>query len=215
MSLERAMQMKREGKSEPEIISALRQEGMNPMEISDTMNQLKIKQAVAQDSEMDGMTPSIMQNEEAPTESQEQYSSNENTYSPQSPPAYSPSPQPTFTPNYGAQDGYDSQYEYGAQDGYAPADYSNSTDTIIEISEQVFAEKIKKIASEMRDFKEFKTIFETKVNDIDERLKRMEKNFDKMQLSILDKVGEYGKGLDYLKKELRMVEDSFEKMNSK
>ena len=65
----------------------------------------------------------------------------------------------------------------------------------------------------IKDLLEFKKITEAKLIDFNERLKRMEKNFDKMQLSILDKVSEYGKGLDYLRKEVKMVEDSVSKFS--
>ena len=43
----------------------------------------------------------------------------------------------------------------------------------------------------------------------------MEKLFDQMQMSIIEKVSSYGKGLDFLKKEINMVEDSFSKMVEK
>jgi septation ring formation regulator EzrA len=59
---------------------------------------------------------------------------------------------------------------------------------------------------------EFKTIYSTRIDDVNERLKRMEKYFDKMQVSILEKVGEYGKGLNSIKKEMNMIEDSFSKV---
>jgi len=41
----------------------------------------------------------------------------------------------------------------------------------------------------------------------------MERQFDKMQIAILERVGQFGKNLDSVKKEIEMVEDSFEKLN--
>ena len=41
----------------------------------------------------------------------------------------------------------------------------------------------------------------------------MERQFDKMQIAILERVGSFGKNVDSLRKEVEMVEDSFEKLN--
>jgi len=43
-------------------------------------------------------------------------------------------------------------------------------------------------------------------------LKRMEKTIDKLQMAILEKVGSYGRGLESIKKEMIMMQDSFGKM---
>lgn len=88
-------------------------------------------------------------------------------------------------------------------------------DSIIEISEQVFAEKMKPLMKQITELSEIKTLLMTKMANIEERLRRMEKVFDQMQISIIEKVGNYGKGLDLLKKELEMVEDSFSKVVDK
>jgi hypothetical protein len=101
---------------------------------------------------------------------------------------------------------------YGGGYGY---ETSSNTDTIIEVAEQVFTEKMKKFQGQMDDLIEFKTLFETKVENISERLKRMEKMFDQMQISVIEKVGAYGRGIENLKKEIEMVEDSFSKISGK
>lgn len=230
-ALERVMQLKREGRSEGEVIATLRAEGVNPMEISDAVNQSKIKEAISDPNPTEGMSPSIMggQAEIAPAAE----APAEQAYQPQAAPAYQPqaeqSYQPQATPAYQpqAEQSYDNygggqpQDDYGMQEqGYADQggydDYGGgqmgSTDTMIEVAEQVFLEKMKELAKEIKALTEFKTIFEIKVNNMTSRLERMEKNFDKMQLSILDKVSEYGRGIDHVKKELQMVEDSISKL---
>ena len=58
---------------------------------------------------------------------------------------------------------------------------------------------------------EFKTLAQSKIESIDNRLKRMEILIDKLQIEILKEVGSYGKNLDTIKKELSMIEDSFGK----
>ena len=47
------------------------------------------------------------------------------------------------------------------------------------------------------------------------RLARLEASIDKLQIAILEKVGSYGRGLDSVKKEVEMVQDSFSKIVNK
>ena len=236
-ALERVMQLKGEGRGEGEIIATLRAEGVAPMQISDAINQSKIKEAVTDPNPTEGMTPSIMPGtEEAPTissgETQAQTPApQENVYTPEpasqaqapqtyQPQAYDPQPQAYAPQEQYAQDpyqnqGYDDYSQGGYDDGYGQGGYGGSTDTMIEVAEQVFSEKIKKLSSDIKALTEFKAIFEVKVENMSERLKRMEKHFDSMQLQILEKVGEYGKSLSHVKKEMGMIEDSFSKFSSK
>ncbi len=231
--LENITQMKNQGKSEGEIIATLRSQGVNPLEISEALNQSKIKEAVYDSNPTEGMTPSMMETEnrqEAPEieeETSEEMYSPEPTYQ-QEPPQYQKQPLPPEQVFQGNYQQYNPPYErepfsfdesmqnnYAPPEGYDDNSYGDSTDMMIEVAEQIFSEKMKKISKELHEIKEFKTLFETKIENFSNRLERMEKQFDKMQLSILEKVGEYGKGLNYLKKELNMVEDSISKINSK
>lgn len=101
------------------------------------------------------------------------------------------------------------------QQEYYPNDtsYSQSgTETMIEVADQVFSEKIQKIQKQVDIQNEFKTIAEVKLQSIEERLSRMEKMFDRLQMSILDKIGSYGKGLETAQKEIEMMENSFRKV---
>lgn len=240
-ALEKILELKKQGKSEKEIISILRSEKYSPLKIEDALSQSKIKEAVTDPNPTEGMNASIMDSSEKENKMEQKQETKEDekeedVYSPEAPApqeaplppqqlnypqnsypsqGYSnnPSQQPfgqfeqeNYTSDYGGAEGYD---DYSAE---APA-YASSTDTIIEVSEQVFSEKIKPLTKNLKDLLEFKKITEAKLIDFNERLKRMEKNFDKMQLSILDKVSEYGKGLDYLRKEVKMVEDSVSKFS--
>ena len=108
--------------------------------------------------------------------------------------------------------------EYYSQptDGVYQESYSSGgTETIIEVAEQVFTEKIKKIQKQVEEQNEFKTIAELKIKDIEERLSRIERMFDHLQMAILDKIGSYGKGLDTARKEIDMMQDSFRKVIGK
>jgi hypothetical protein len=117
---------------------------------------------------------------------------------------------------YGGYQQQEYQQEYYPQESYAGygAGVTN-TDTMIEISEQVFSEKIKTINKQLESLNEFKTLAESKIDNMSERLKRIELSIDRLQSAILEKVGSYGRGLDLVKKEMSMMQDSFGKMINK
>ena len=106
------------------------------------------------------------------------------------------------------------QEEYAPQEGYAeqgmPGNYD--TDTIIEITEQVFSEKIKKEQKQIEALNEFATLAETRMSDNHERLKKIESIIDKLQIAILEKISSYGRNVDSIKNEMEMMQESFEKM---
>jgi hypothetical protein len=101
------------------------------------------------------------------------------------------------------------------QEGYGYGGGATDTETMIEISEQVFADKMQKIEKRVDKEEEFKNIAEVKIENIEQRLQRLEKMFDKLQLEILQKVGTYGKTLQNNKKEMTMMQNSFRKVIGK
>ncbi|MBT4376071.1 hypothetical protein HOD29_01725 [archaeon] len=221
--LENINQLKKEGISEREIITKLQNEGNSPKEIMDALSQAQIKSAVSTEEIEPGtdpnMTPSMMAKEpteEAPTPLQEQSppAEEQELYSPQKGENSQQPIQNYYTPQQREEEYY--SYEdapEGVEEEYYEAETTDySPNTTIEIAEQVFAEKTKKMQKQLRDLTETKTILETKVEDLSERLKRMEKVFDKMQLTIIDKVSHYGENLNVMKKEMHMIEDSFTKL---
>ncbi len=103
------------------------------------------------------------------------------------------------------------EYGYGADyAGYAPG--AGDTDTMIEIAEQVFSEKTKTIQKQIEDLNEFKALMQTKIDNLSDRLKRIESNIDSLQSEILEEVGSYGRGIEGVKKEMSMMQDSFGKV---
>ncbi len=225
--VDRITDLKRQGLPDSEIEIRFRNEGISPMEINDAMNQAKIKEAVAGEGDYStkGMTPSMMGDEE-----QEANSGDEEVYSPTPPSAYAASPSPkqgNDYRNYAYQENQNGNYpqypDSGDQEEYYEDGYQNdsgynqgysmNSETMIEVAEQVFSEKMKKIEDDLKVLKEFRTIYSPRIDDINERLKRIERSFDKMQMAILDRVGSFGHSIDSVKKEVEMVEDSFEKMN--
>jgi hypothetical protein len=222
--LEDINNMKNQGMQENDISKKLQEKGISPRAIDDAFNQMRIKKAVsAEYSGEEGMEPSIMKNIIEPP-------------SPQSTPLYTPktqeiehdsrefySPQPSlpqppqYNDQYNEQGGYEeyNQEEYVSQEGYNPEPQmggSYNTDTIIEIAEQVFSEKIKKEQKQLESLNEFATLVEARITNDHERIKRVEDIIDKLQIAILDKISSYGRNIESIKNEMGMMQESFEKM---
>ena len=202
-ALDQVMQMRNQGKSDDEIVSDLQQKGISPKEITDALSQARIKSAISDTEEDFG---DYQENSSAPLISEvpaeEIYTppiqeNGESEYYTQQP-----------SQDYYQQEGDNNQ---GGYEGYVGAGSSN-VDTVIEVSEQVFSEKIKDIKKKTDDLTEFKILSQTKIDNISERLKRIETIIDNLQVSILEKIGSYGEGLDSIKKEMSMMQDSFGKV---
>lgn len=220
-TLEKVTQMKNEGKTDNEIKNALKEQRISPKEILDALNQAKIKNAV---SNSDELQPSIMEGGEEPI------SNNENIYTPktqemQQEDLYVPTPQDDSSQDYeepqqnyyptnyqepAPQDYYSQEQNYGAQDYYSQA--GAGSDLMIEIAEQVFAKKIREIVKHIENLSETKELMKSKVEDASNRLDRIEKTMDKLQIAILEKVGSYGRNIESVKKEMSMMQNSFGKI---
>ena len=194
--LEQITQMKTQGFPEEEIIKKLQDQGVSPKAINDALNQTEIKKAVSNEEGEEyaeyEMSPKTTPSSQGGIKTQE--IPDENIYSPQ--------PQEEYYPQEYSQ--------YQQEDSaYAPG---FDTNTIIEISEQVFSEKIEKIQKQVDEFSEFKSLAESRIYNISERIKRIELTIDKLQSAILEKIGSYGNNLESVKKEMSMMQNSFSKM---
>jgi len=199
--------MRQEGMSEQEIALSLQQRGVPFQQIENALSQSQIKEAVTsdpavplpssypqdlpQDVSQDTLQASIMQSPqeslpEAPAQGQEEFQE---------------APQETYEPSY-------QQYPQYSQ---APL----SSDTITEIAEQVVSEKLSNIRNKLEKTIELKTETETKLTSLNERLQRIEKIIDRLELSILQKVGEYAGNVSDLKKELIETQKSFKSLSPK
>jgi hypothetical protein len=219
--LDKITKMRNEGKSDEEIQSDLKKEGASSREIREGLNQAQIKKAVSDiqgDDELQAPSPSGTEPEEdtytprpqanRPTTprtmdvSQQGYGANQGyqdyNYAPQ------PQQQETYYPQDYGQEGYDNYNQY------SPMQPTN-TDTIVEISEQVFSEKIETVRKKVEDVEEFKNLAQTRLENLMERIRRIESVMDKLQAAILEKIGSYGQNLESIKKEMGMMQDSFSK----
>ncbi len=201
--LEQVIRMKGQGIPDREIINELSQQGISPREISEALRQAQIKYAVSNPEQGEEMQPSITEGEMPPSPDGNQ------TYVPESyerqeyapaQEAYQPQEQQQY---YSPGEGYEQQYAAGID-----------TDTVMEISDQIFSDRIKKVQKQLDNVTEISTLLQTKMENVSDRLKKIEAIIDKLQIAILEKVGSYGKNLEGIKKEMSMMQDSFSKMIS-
>lgn len=103
------------------------------------------------------------------------------------------------TQNYGAE----------AYPMYQPYQDVMSSDVITEISEQVVTERLSALQDKIEKIIDMRTVVEANMNNLNDRLKRMEQIVDQMQVSILKKVGDYMSDISDVKKELEETQKSF------
>lgn len=132
-------------------------------------------------------------------------------------------PETPYQPSYASQD-YFPQYEqaeypsypnemsypqYPQQEQFPAYQLTISPDTITEIAEQIISEKISPIDKKIDKGLQFKNEAETKLENLSERIERIEKILDKLQLSILDKVGQYATDVSDIKNEIQETQKTF------
>ncbi|MSS74330.1 hypothetical protein EXS72_01685 [Candidatus Pacearchaeota archaeon] len=183
--------LQQSGLDDSMIVSKLQEQGFSYRDISDAIAQSKIQEAVGgQNSEIPnqespvsnfetqnpGMQQSIMQTPQTPAEEQEYYPSYDQNVAPLS------------------------QTYVSQKQDYVSA--ALSSDTIAEISEQIVSEKLSDMRKKMEKIITSKTEIDARTESIEERLKRIEKIIDTLQVSVLRKVGDYVTNVDDIKKEL-------------
>ena len=77
---------------------------------------------------------------------------------------------------------------------------------------KVIQEKLEDTSEKLKQIASFKTSIEAKIESIDSRLTRIEKVIDRLQLSVLQKVGDYIINVDDIKKELIETQKSFKSL---
>ena len=198
------------------LLASLSMQGISPREINDALRQAQIKNAVGGNGDSNGeMEQSIMpEGETAGPVYQSENPNYKQTYKRIEEQEYVPQ-QEEYPPQ-------EEQQQYMAQEpqDYAPAETeyaapaSADTDKIIEIADQIFSEKIKTFQKVLDATSEAAIMLQTKIENVSDRLKKIENIIDKLQIAILEKVGSYGQDLGSIKKEMSMMQDSFSKMIS-
>jgi hypothetical protein len=223
--LERIMQLKQQGFSEPQIIRQLRSEGVSAREINESLSQSTIKNAIAREPE---------QNFQSPYPFQQNPSESGSATSEINPPAQM---QPSIMSNQEEPDSFQSQervpeyetqqtpsphdaaqypvYDFGAENyNYYPEYQSQSTDieTINDIARQIVEEETQKIQKQTKDLNNFKKEVEVEIKQMNQRLLKVEREFDDLKMALLGRIGEQGDDIKNISKEIRATQDSFSKI---
>ena len=217
-TLEKVMEMQKQGISDTEISTQLKNEGISPAEINDSLNQAKIKNAISppdtntqEQPITQGMQSSIMPDPAAQQAQQPAPQPTQPTTQ-EAPAQQAPYPQPEIYPQQPApQNDYYQTQAYPQQDYYAPQ-AGTDTETISEIAEQVVTEKLNTYKKKVGDIQSFRNVIQDKVADIDDRLKRIEDNIDKLQQAIIGKIGEFGENSAMVHKDLENLHGTVAKL---
>lgn len=206
-TLEDIQRFQQEGRSDDEIVGILQSRGVPTDDIASGLAQTRIKLAVAAPAVIEDSTPT------SPAQSQvlqpSLITSQSEQNNPPLPPLadYPPEQAPPLPQEYSSKGQY-------YPDAYASAPAINA-DTISEIAEQTFFDKFGSLKTKIESLLDLKALLETKVSYIDERLKRLEKIIDRLQLSVLQKVGDYMTNVEDIKKELAETQQTFAAMVKK
>ena len=236
-TLDKIIDMQKQGFSETQITAQLQKEGTSPQEINESLNQAKIKNAVSQPmqatpesgvqempqaqapspempSPAAGMQQSIMQAPQEPAPVTPPMQATPESGVQEMPQAQAPSPEIYPPQEQGQpQDDYYTQtpQAYSSQDYYAPQN-ALDTETISEIAEQVAIEKLDEFKKKTGDLVSFKNSIQNNVADIDERLKRIENSIDKLQQAVIGKIGEFGESNATVHQDLDNLHDTVSKL---
>lgn len=199
--LETVLELQKRGYDNSAIVDVLKEKGISPKEIMNALSQANVKSAV--DSEKDEikqmndaqspMQPSMME-QEAPA---------------QIPVPQTQPEQPQEQYIYPTTAAYPEQYPQYTQP--QPAYQGYETETISELAEQIVIEKLSDTNKKLSSLAEFRRIAEAKIEDIGQRLRKIESTIESLQMSILGKIGSYGKNLDDIKTEMQAMQDTFSK----
>lgn len=210
--IEEVTKMQQEGMSSQDISIALQNQGVDKRKISEILSQSTIKGAVTK--------------EDGPATISEYSRDNDMEQSVMSPaysaPIHEEGEEVTHQEakpdtNYVDYNQFSSQQNQGYseprmqpyQGEYSQGDSFQSSDNISEIAEQVFDEKISTLSKKVEFVLDSKNEFEAKLESISARLQKVEKIIDRLQLSVLQKVGEYMTNVEDIKRDLSETQKSF------
>ncbi len=198
--LDQVIEMQKGGMSNAEIFTNLQEQKISPKEISDAINQAQIKNALNENNTQGTtMNPneqqSIMNSSPAPQAAPEP--------EPMAPPVDNMAPEQPQDYYTQTPQGYDTGYDQGGYGGGA-----FDSDSIAEIAGQVVEEEFKNYKKKTGDMLSFKNSTEEKIQDMSNRLQRVEATIDKLQSAILQKVGEFGENTSYIRKDLEALHNT-------
>ena len=87
-----------------------------------------------------------------------------------------------------------------------------STDIISEIAEQVTSEKMSTVRDRLEKVLDFRETTEVKLESLSKRIKHIEMIIDRLQLSLLQKMGEYVNDVHDIKTEMQETQKTFKRL---
>ncbi len=217
-------QLKGQGKTDQEIIAELQKRGIQEREIVNAISQSQIKEAVMAPNSVQEELPEMPMPagaaaqetyESQPPLPQDSFGSSQNSgseegeyYGMQPSMINQPVEQPT---QEFVTEGYPGEGVYGAENypQYQPYQEAMSSDMITEISEQVVSERLAPLQDRIEKILDLRNVMESRMTGLNERLVRIEKIIDRLQVSILQKVGDYLTNVKDMKSELEETQKSF------
>ncbi|GEM_PF-3890071 len=103
-----------------------------------------------------------------------------------------------------------SEYSVPEENYYS---YQNtSVETTTEIIEQIIAKKIREISNELNNIKKQNVYLEKEIENLKERLKRIEDNFDYLQRALIGKISEFESNTKLIQKDLDNIHGTMSKL---
>ena len=188
------LDLQKKGLNDTEIVAQLRSMNYSAQEITDAVNQIKIKSSVNGKEEMQ---PSIM--EEGETE----------VPLPSKKKKLKVGMKEAQYPPYAAYPQYASTFQNEEQQQQAA---QPDIEMIEEIAEEIVSEKFSEIRDKLSAVLDFRDNMEIRITNLNDRLKRMEATIDSLQTAILGKVQQYNQDIRSLGSEMQALEGAFGKI---
>ena len=193
------LELQKQGLSDSEVVSQLRSMNYSAQEITDAVNQMKIKSAV--NGEKEEMHPSIMESEdelEVPMPSKKPKPKG-GVKEMQYPPQYSPYQQ------------YSAKYP-ASEEQQQQAQSASDIETIEEIAEELVSEKFSEIREKISTILDFRDNIELRITNLNDRLKRIENSIDNLQSAVLGRVQQSSQDIKSLGSEMQAMQGAFGKI---
>lgn len=202
--VDQILEMEEQGKDDADIIAELTNQGLNPEQISNALNQAKIKGAVSSKSRGRDSYPEEENQPNIPFSARGRESMEQSIM--QSPSPSKDIPPPVYSP-----------YEPSLQSQEQTYDYASSgidTEAIEEIAEEIIGEKWNEAKSKISGIIEWKDYSNTRLSNIESKLKRIESLIDELQTALLGKVQRYEQNIKDLGTEMKSIQGAFSKVLS-
>lgn len=130
----------------------------------------------------------------------------------QSLPSISGSMGPMPTNDYGGYQDYgQTEQQYGGEyaGDYQPYQEAISSDIVTEVAEQVVSERLAGLQERLEKAIDFRTTADARLTALEDRLVRIEQIMDRLQMSLLQRMGEYVQDVRDVKQELQETQKTF------